>query len=87
VMGFLKNPSQFNKENENPSNFPAHPQLQKVMGFSKTYGIVMGFLKNPSLFWGQPSFQIVMGFLSKTTQPNGFGHQKCDGFFKKPVAI
>ena len=43
VMGFLKNPSQLNKENENLSNFPAHPQLQKVMGFSKTYGIVMGF--------------------------------------------
>ena len=25
---------------------------------------------------------MVMGFLSKTTQPNGFGHQKCDGFLK-----
>ena len=43
----------------------------------------MGFLKTPSLFWGQSSFQIVVGFLAKTTQPNGFGHQKCDGF-KKP---
>ena len=86
-MDFLKNLSQLNKENKNPSNFPAHPQLQKVMDFSKTYEIVMVFLKNPSLFWGQPSFQIGMGFLSKTTQPNGFGHQKYNGFFKKIVAI
>ena len=40
--GLFENLSQLNKENENPSNFPAHPQLQKVMGFSKAYGIVMG---------------------------------------------
>ena len=81
-MFFLKNPSQLSEENGNTSDFPAHSELQIVIGFSKTYGIVMGFLKNQSLFWGQSSFQIVMGFLAKTTQPNGFGHQKCDWFFK-----
>ena len=85
-MGFLNNPSQLNTENENPSNFPAHPQLQKVMGFSKTHGIVMGFLK-PIAFLGPAELPDCDGFLSKTTQPNGFGHQKCDGFFKKPVAV
>ena len=83
-MVFLKNPSQLSKEHGNPSDFLAHCELQIVMGFSKAYGIVMDFLKSPALFWGQSSFQIVMGFLAKTTQPHGFGHQKCDWFFKKP---
>ena len=51
------------------------------MGFSKTYGIVTGFLKAPSLFWGQSSFQIVIGFLAKTTQP---ATKNVMGSFKKP---
>ena len=72
---------------ESPSDFPAHSELQKVMGFSKTYGIVMGFLKNQSLFWGQSSFQIVMGFLAKPLSQMDLATKNVMGFLKKPVAI
>ena len=80
-------PLQLSKENGNPSDFPAHPELQKSSKcdcFFQNLWNCDGFLQNPSLFWGQSSFQVVMGFL--TTQPNGFGYQKCDVVLK-PVAI
>lgn len=51
VMGFPKNPSHLDKQNENPSHFQ-HDFLQaSVTGSLESMEIVMGFWENPSHFW------------------------------------
>ena len=83
VMFFLKNPSQLSEENGNTSDFPAHSELQIVIGFSKTYGIVMGFLEKPIAFLGTVKLPDRDGFFwPKPLSQMGLATKNVIGFLK-----